>query len=61
MSDDEPDRFKRVDRAIDRVRDELDDAVQGTKAAGSKTSKEVREAIDNLEDKLTALRNREEE
>ena len=61
MSDDEQDRFRRVDRAIDRVREELDEAVEGTRAAGSRASKEVREALDEVEDRVRRLRQREEE
>ena len=58
MSDEKKDRFQRIDRAIDEVREELDEAVDGTKAAGGKASKEVREAIDELEDKVGNLRTR---
>lgn len=55
------DRFQGVDRAIDRVREELDDAVEDTKAAGSNASREVREALDNVEERVKRLRERKEE
>lgn len=58
MSEDQSDRFSGVDDAVDRVRKELDEAVDGTKAAGSKASKEVRDAIDNLEERVSKLRKR---
>lgn len=61
MSEEEKDRFQRVDRAVDRVREELDEAVEGTRAAGTSASKEVREAIDDLEERVRKLRHREEE
>ncbi|MGZ0747117.1 MULTISPECIES: hypothetical protein [unclassified Haloparvum] len=60
MSDDS-DRFESVDRALDEVREELDEAVEGTKEAGSKASKEVREALDSVEKRLGKLRDRNEE
>lgn len=37
------DRFARVERAVARVQDELDEAVEDTRHAGSKTATEVRE------------------
>lgn len=58
MSEEKKDRFKRVDDAVDKVRAELDDAVDGSKAAGSKASKEAREAIDELEERIGKLRKR---
>lgn len=61
MSEGEKDRFRRVDRAVDRVREELDEAVGGTRAAGSKASKEVREALDDVEEKVRKLRRREKD
>lgn len=61
MSEEKKDRFQRVDRALDRVREELDEAVDGTKVAGSKASKEVREAIDDVEDRISRLRKRNKE
>lgn len=61
MSEEENDRFQRVDRAVDRVREELNEAVEGSKMAGSKASKEVREAIDTLEERVRRLRRRDEE
>lgn len=60
MSEDKKDRFKKIDSAIDQVRDELDEAVEGTKAAGGKASKEVREAIDELEQRVENLRKKDE-
>lgn len=60
MSDQKKDRFKRVDAAIDKVREELDEAVDDTKDAGSKAAKEVREALDEAEDKVSNLRKRDE-
>lgn len=59
MSERDRDRFERVDRAIERVREELDEAVEESKAAGGKASKEVREAIDDLEERVANLRGRE--
>lgn len=55
------DRFQGVDKAIDRVRDELDEAVEESKQAGGAAAKEVREAIDDLENRLAKLRKRDEE
>jgi hypothetical protein len=50
------DQFQGVDEAIDRVREELDEAVEESKEAGSSAAKEVRGAIDDLEDRLSNLR-----
>lgn len=61
MTDDDSDRFESVDRAIDRVRNELNEAIDGSKSAGERAAKEAREAVDELEDRLRALRKREEE
>lgn len=58
MADEKKDRFKRVDAAVDKAREELDEAVDGTKAAGSKASKEVREALDEVEERIGNLRKR---
>lgn len=55
------DRFEGVDNAIDRVREELDETVEESKEAGSAAAREVREAIDDLEDRLANLRERKEE
>ena len=57
----EKDRFRGVERAIERVREELDDAVDGTRAAGSKASREVREALDEAEERVKRLRRRQKE
>jgi signal transduction histidine kinase len=54
------DRFQGVDKAIDRVREELDEAVEESKEAGSSAAKEVREAIDDLEERLSNLRKGDE-
>ena len=56
----EKDRFQRVDRALERVREELDEAVEGSKAAGTEASKDVRQAIDQVEERLRNLRRRDE-
>lgn len=61
MSDDERGEFERVDRAVDRVREELDEAVEGTRAAGTKASREVREAIDELDERVKSLRRRQQD
>lgn len=61
MAEKDSDRFKRVDSAIDRVREEFDDVVDESKEAGSKARKEVREAIDDLEARLDALRKRDDD
>ena len=58
---DKKDRFEGVDDAIDRVREELDEAVEESKEAGSAAAKEVREAIDDLEERLSNLRKRDQE
>lgn len=55
------DRFKRIDAAIDKIREEVDDATESGKSAGGKATKEVREAIDTLESKVDNLRKRKEE
>ena len=60
MSDDKKDRFKRIDSAIDKVRQELDEAVDDSKELGGKATKEVREAIDDLESKVKSLRKKDE-
>lgn len=57
----EDDRFGGVDKAIDRVREELDEAVEESREAGGAAAREVREAIDDLEDRLAKLRRRNEE
>lgn len=57
----EDDRFGGVDEAIDRVREELDEAVEESREAGGAAAREVREAIDDLEDRLAKLRRRNEE
>lgn len=61
MSEDDGDRFQKVDKAIERVRAELDEAVDETKEAGQKARREAREAIDDLEARIDALRKRDEE
>lgn len=60
MSEERKDRFQRVDNAIDRVREEFNEAVDDSREAGSKARSEVREAIDNLEDRVQKLRKRDE-
>ena len=55
------DRFKRIDAAIDRIRGEIDDVEEGGKAAGGKATKEVREALNSLENKVENLRNRKKD
>lgn len=61
MSEEKKDRFKRIDSAIDKIREEVDEAADSGKAAGGKASKEVKEAIDNLEAKVDKLRKRDDE
>lgn len=60
MADAQDDRFTTVDRAIDTVRGELDEAIEGTKSAGSKAAAEVRSALDDAEDRLDDLRDRDD-
>lgn len=60
MTDEKKDRFKRIDRAITKVRSEVDEAVDESKELGGKASDEVREALDELEDKVSALRKKDE-
>lgn len=60
MADEKKDRFKRIDSAIDKIREEVDDIADGGKSAGGKASKEAREALDALEGKIQKLRKREE-
>lgn len=59
MSEEGRDRFQRVDRAIDRVREEFNEAVDDSRDAGERARAEVREAIDDLEDRLQRLRDRD--
>ena len=59
MSDEKKDRFKRVDSALDRVREEFDEAVDGSRQTGGKAAKEVREAIDELEERIANLRKKD--
>jgi cell fate (sporulation/competence/biofilm development) regulator YmcA (YheA/YmcA/DUF963 family) len=58
MSEKKKDRFQRVDKAIDEVREEFNEAVDDSKKATDEAREEVREAIDNLEARLKKLRNR---
>ncbi len=60
MSEEKKDRFKRIDSAIDKIREEIDDVAEGGRSAGGKASREVREAIDNLEAKIERLRKRDQ-
>ena len=60
-TDENGDRFASVGEAVGRVRSELDEAVDGTKQAGSRATKGVREAIDDLEDRITDLRKKRDE
>lgn len=60
MSDEKKDRFKRIDSAIDKVREELDEAADESKELGGKATREVREAIDELEAKVDNLRKKDE-
>lgn len=60
MSEDKKDRFKRIDGAVDKVREELDEAVDESKELGGKATREVREAIDDLEAKVENLRKKDE-
>jgi hypothetical protein len=59
MSDKDSDRFDRIDTAIDKIRTEVDDAAESGKSAGSKATKEVREAIDALEQKVDNFRDQD--
>jgi uncharacterized coiled-coil DUF342 family protein len=61
MSEEKKDRFKRIDGAIDKIREEVDEAADESKELGEKATKEVREAIDNLEEKLGSLRKKKDE
>lgn len=61
MTEEKKDRFKRIDGAIDKVREEVDEAVDESQELGGKATKEVREAIDNLENKVRNLRKKDEE
>jgi archaellum component FlaC len=56
MSDDQTDRFDRIDSAIERIRGEVDEAADDSKELGEKATREVREAIDDLEAKVRNLR-----
>lgn len=49
MSNENNDRFKRVDRAIERVRTELDEVIDESKDVGAEAREDVREAIDDVE------------
>lgn len=59
MSGEKKDRFKRIDSAINKIREEVDDVAEGGKSAGGKASKEVKQAIDALEEKVEKLRKRD--
>lgn len=61
MSDEKKDRFQSVDKAVDRLREEFEETVEGSKSAGEKATKEVRETIDELEERVAKLRKREKE
>lgn len=61
MSEEKKDRFKRIDGAIDKIREEVDEAVDDSQELGGKATKEVREAVDNLENKVRNLRKKDEE
>ena len=61
MSNQEKDRFKRVDRAIAQVRKEFDEVIDGSREAGSEAREDVREAIDDVEARIDRLRNRPDE
>lgn len=61
MTDEERDRFKKIDGAIAKIREEVDEVAGETKELGGKATKEVREAIDDLEDKVSGLRKKKEE
>ncbi len=61
MTDEKKDRFKRIDAAIDKIREEVDEIADGGKSAGDKASKEAREAIDTLDGKVKKLRKRDKE
>lgn len=58
---DESDRFESVEEALDEVRKELDEAVEGTKHAGSEASRKVREALNTVDDRISKLQERNEE
>lgn len=58
MSDRDSDRFRGVDQAIERVREEFDEAIDESREAGTAARREVQEAIDDLEERLRDLRDR---
>jgi vacuolar-type H+-ATPase subunit H len=59
MSDSDSDRFDRIDGAVEKLRNEVDEAVDESKELSEKATKEVQEAIDDLENKLSNLREEE--
>ena len=61
MTDEKKDRFKRIDKSIAKVREEIDEAVDESQELGGKATKEVREAVDELEKKVKNLRKKDEE
>jgi len=61
MTEEKKDRFKSVDKAIARVREEFNEVVDDSKDTGNKARKEVREAIDDLEARVDKLRKRDKE
>ncbi len=61
MSEDKKDRFKRIDAAIDRIREEIDEVADEGRAAGGKASREAKEALDALEKRVDDLRDRKKD
>jgi hypothetical protein len=59
MSKEKKDRLERVDRATDRVRTELDEAIDESKGASGEVSEDARAAIGDVEARID-LRNRTE-
>ena len=59
MAEEKKERFKRIDNAIEKIRTEVDDIAEGGKSARGKATKEVREALDALDNKVDKLRKRE--
>lgn len=60
MGERKRDSFRRIDSAIDKIREEVDEVAEESKELGGKATAEVREAIDELEGKVRDLRSEDE-